>query len=63
MKVAFKIFPEGFLTGTPPATLLPTKPKEFKPASQKIFTTEDIDKMDEQLDNSLQDRSVGGKRR
>ena len=69
MKVAFKIFSKGFLTGTPPATVLaaaaPSKGnKTPKPAPQKAsqvkFTDEDIDCLDNGLSVVLQDHSTGG---
>ena len=61
MKVAYKVFPEGLMTGTVPQAISGVKPKTFVPPSQKYFTLEDINKVDIYLDNALQDHSIGSK--
>lgn len=59
LKVAYKLFPEGLVSGTPNAAVLGFKPKTVKPATRNNFTTDDIDKIEIYLDNALQDRSIG----
>jgi len=59
MKLALKMFPDGLFTGTPPFDLTGVKPKSTKPAVQRVFSNEDINKIEMFLDNALQDKSVG----
>ena len=61
LKMALKVFPEGFVTGTPPVALTGVKPKQVVPASQRYFTQEDINALEMYLDNALQDKSPGSK--
>ena len=61
MKLALKMFPDGLFTGTPPFDLTGVKPKSTKPASQRAFCNDDINKIEMFLDNALQDKSVGSK--
>ena len=72
--MAYKLFPEGLITGTMPAGLIEelagikslgkkTKPApvEKVPADVTSFTQEHVDKLCEHLDGVLSDRSVGSK--
>lgn len=61
LKVAFKLFPEGLLTGTPPISVSGSKSKTIMPASGGGFTVDDIDKLEIYLDNSLQDKGIGSR--
>lgn len=63
LKVAFKLFPEGLLTGTPPISVSGSKSKTIMPASGGGFTVDDIDKLEIYLDNSLQDKGIGSELR
>jgi len=56
LKVVLKLFPDGLLTGTPPAELTGVKAKVTRPANQIQFTNEDINKVEMYLDNVLQDK-------
>lgn len=61
MKVAYRIFPEGFLTGTPSPNVTENQKiiGESKMANQEKFTLEDVDKLLMYSDRSMVDRSVG----
>ncbi len=61
MKLAYKLIPEGLLTGSPPQNVTGTKCKNPFPAMQNNFTTSDIDKIEIYLDNALQDKSIGSR--
>ncbi|XP_061175975.1 centrosomal protein of 41 kDa-like isoform X1 [Saccostrea echinata] len=63
MRIAYRYFPEGLMTGTPNQNITEsTKPPKTKEkASQKTFTTFDLEKLHTQLDNQLSDRSVGSR--
>ncbi|GFN97416.1 centrosomal protein of 41 kda [Plakobranchus ocellatus] len=74
LRMAYKQFPDGLITGTMPAGLiedlpgikgLPKKskaqPVERVPADVTSFTQEHVDKLCEQLDGVLSDRSVGSR--
>jgi len=59
LKVAVKLFPNGLLTGTPPASIAISKPKEIITASKQDFLPEDIANLSAQMDLVTQDKSVG----
>lgn len=63
MRIAYRYFPDGLMTGTPSQTVTenPKPPKTKEKASQKSFTTFDLEKLHTQLDSQLSDRSVGSK--
>jgi hypothetical protein len=63
MKVAYKIFPEGLLTGTPSDTVSETPRSKRKPemADRDKFTADDLAKIDIYLNNALCDKSSGSK--
>uniref|UniRef100_A0A2C9KQ10 Rhodanese domain-containing protein n=2 Tax=Biomphalaria glabrata TaxID=6526 RepID=A0A2C9KQ10_BIOGL len=73
LKVAYKMFPEGLITGTVPQAVLdevaqPPKSAKSKaqstarvPATQDSFTPELIDKLCGYLDTSVTDRSTGSR--
>ena len=63
MKVAYKIFPEGLLTGTPSEVVSETPRTKRKPemADRNKFTSEDIEKIEIYLNNALCDKSSGSK--
>ncbi|KAL5014489.1 hypothetical protein ScPMuIL_008759 [Solemya velum] len=63
MKVAYRIFPEGFLTGTPSPNVTENQKiiGESKMANQEKFTLEDVDKLLMYSDRSMVDRSVGSR--
>ena len=69
LRVAYQKFPEGLITGTVPANLIDHPPGKGKkairpepfPATQKVFTNEDMDKLEIYLNNALMDHSVGSK--
>lgn len=61
MRIAYRFFPEGLLTGTPNQNITDSSkpPKTKEKASQKSFNTFDLEKLHSQLDRELSDRSVG----
>jgi len=64
MKVAYKIFPEGLLTGSPPLTVTETPRSTSRAevaANRDKFTHEDLEKIGIYLDNALCDKSSGSK--
>lgn len=63
MKVAYKVFPEGLFTGTPPVVVTETPRTNRKPemANRDKFTDEDLEKIGIYLDNALCDKSSGSK--
>lgn len=63
MRIAYRYFPDGLMTGTPSQTVTenPKPPKTKEKASQKSFTTFDLEKLHTQLDSQLSDRSVGSR--
>ena len=64
MKVAYKIFPEGLFTGTPPqsVTETPRTPgAHMEMAGKNVFDQEDLEKISIYLDNALCDKSSGSK--
>ncbi|XP_045165304.2 centrosomal protein of 41 kDa-like isoform X2 [Mercenaria mercenaria] len=63
MKVAYKIFPEGLLTGTPPLAVTETPRSKQKPemADREKFTSEDLAKIEIYMDNALCDKSSGSR--
>ena len=61
LKLAYKLFPEGLFTGTPPQSISGVKCKDPMTAWQTTFTFEDIDKVEIYLDGALQDKSIGSK--
>lgn len=63
MKVAYKIFPEGFLTGSPPLTVTetPRSTTRTERADRDKFTHDDLEKLGIYLDNALCDKSSGSK--
>jgi len=69
LRVATQKFPEGLVTGTVPGHLVDFPPGKGKkavkpepvPATQKVFTNEDMDKLEIYLNNALMDHSVGSK--
>lgn len=61
MRIAAKLFPEGFITGTLPHSLTQQKPKQITPAERKVFSRMDLDKLQIYLDGALQDNSIGSK--
>ena len=62
LKVAHKLFPSGLITGTVPVTVTPMKKGAVRErASQAEFSMEDIETLNNQLDNALDDRSIGSK--
>ena len=63
LRIAYRYFPEGLMTGTPNQNITETTkpPKTKEKASQKSFTTFDLEKLHTQLDSQLSDRSVGSK--
>lgn len=63
MKVAYKIFPEGFLTGSPPLTVTetPRSTPRTERADRDKFTHDDLEKLGIYLDNALCDKSSGSK--
>ncbi|XP_060572201.1 centrosomal protein of 41 kDa-like isoform X3 [Ruditapes philippinarum] len=63
MKVAYKIFPEGLLTGTPSDTVSETPRSKRKPemADRDKFTADDLAKIDIYLNNALCDKSSGSR--
>ncbi|XP_078310045.1 centrosomal protein of 41 kDa-like isoform X2 [Crassostrea virginica] len=63
LRIAYRYFPEGLMTGTPNQNITEsTKPPKTKEkASQKSFTTFDLEKLHTQLDSQLSDRSVGSR--
>nr|XP_022297553.1 centrosomal protein of 41 kDa-like isoform X1 [Crassostrea virginica] len=65
LRIAYRYFPEGLMTGTPNQNITEsTKPPKTKEkASQKSFTTFDLEKLHTQLDSQLSDRSVGSRSR
>lgn len=63
MKVAYKLFPEGLFTGTPPIGVTETPRTNKKPekANKDKFTMEDLEKIGIYLDNALCDKSSGSR--
>ncbi len=61
LKLAYKLFPEGLFTGTPPQSITGVKCKDPMTAWQTNFSFEDIDKVEIYLDGALQDKSIGSK--
>ncbi|XP_056001721.1 centrosomal protein of 41 kDa-like [Ostrea edulis] len=63
MRIAYRFFPEGLLTGTPNQNITDSSkpPKTKEKASQKSFNTFDLEKLHSQLDRELSDRSVGSR--
>ena len=74
LRMAYKMFPEGLITGTMPAALIEElsgikslgkkskpMPVEKVPADVTSFTQDHVDKLCEHLDGVLSDRSVGSK--
>ena len=68
--MATRVFPEGLITGTVPASLLEgggTKPKASQPptarepADKMDFTQEDLDSLVIYMDSALSDNSSGSK--
>ncbi|XP_050411699.1 centrosomal protein of 41 kDa isoform X2 [Patella vulgata] len=60
LKVAYKYFPEGLITGTPPVTVTEKKaPKQILPASQAHFTQDDLDNLSIYLDSPPTDSARG----
>jgi len=56
LKVVLKLFPEGLMTGTPPAEMTGVKARVTRPADQTQFTNDDINKVEIYLDNVLQEK-------
>ena len=65
MKVAYKMFPEGLMTGTPPpvVTETPRPPSEMHMAQKGHFDQSDLDNLNIYLDSQLMDKSSGSKYR
>ena len=64
MKVGYKIFPEGFLTGSPPPGVTETLRTPGGPtekACKEQFDQDDLEKISIYLDNALCDKSCGSK--
>ena len=62
MRVGYKVCPEGLFTGTPNENITDgVKIPNKRPACQKTFTVEDIDKLTMYIDGALADSSVGSK--
>ncbi|CAH1783396.1 unnamed protein product [Owenia fusiformis] len=61
LKMAWKSFPKGLITGTVPFSISNQKTKQVLPATQKEFDNDDIDELLLQLDNVLEDKSVGSR--
>ncbi|XP_046548729.1 centrosomal protein of 41 kDa-like isoform X2 [Haliotis rubra] len=61
LKVAYKNYPEGLITGTLPMSVTEKKPKKIEPADQKHFCSDDIDRLSIYLDTALKDQSVGSR--
>ena len=61
MKLAYKLVPEGLLTGTPPPSMTGAKSRDPVPGTQRHFSPTDMDKIEIYLDSALQDKSIGSK--
>ncbi|XP_046356305.1 centrosomal protein of 41 kDa-like isoform X2 [Haliotis rufescens] len=61
LKVAYKNYPEGLITGTPPMSVTEKKLKTIEPADQKHFCSDDIDRLSIYLDHALKDQSIGSR--
>ena len=63
MKLAYKRFPEGLLTGTPSPAITGKPPSKLpvSPAYNMTFNEDDMDRIQIYLDNALQDHSIGSK--
>ena len=63
MKVAYKMFPEGLITGSPPPVVseTPRPPTEMHMAEKSQFDQSDMDNLNVYLDSQLMDKSSGSK--
>ena len=63
LKVAYRLFPESLITGTPPLSVTEKreKPKEIERATKKHFEHSDYDGLQMYLDNALKDNRIGSK--
>ena len=59
LKVAAKLYPEGLITGTIPASVLPAnKGKPVEPPCKSLFSREDVFALLDQTETSYDSRST-----